>query len=857
MADPRDPRKTGEPAIERVAKSLDTYLSSQASVTGEVAMTNRAIAESLEAVSQQLADLASAQGGVGGVGPSIPTNIEARRQFIESIRGFTPGQETVPDPRRDPTKAASPNRAQQLPGAPTAGAGTVPGGGAPGVADRRTPHTPRRALTDYHLDPAQPLGPQTRRGIREGVFASLSARADEAASPLRSGTMMDLDRNLITLRPGVSLDPFSGNYVDEGGNFLRAEDAIMDSLSPDEQDSLANRAARYGYASQVMRGWSQGQPIGRSIAAALPTGAIKAAGLAGAGVFLADRGLRFFQDQHEANRQLQEVYGGGNLEFFGERARRWWERSVVGRFDPLGMRNIEALQQGATQLGLRGDDMQTYMGVGRDIMGQGVNAQQTQRLLELSINAGQGLAGLADAIEQVNQSARDAGINASRAREVFLQNYEASSSIMFGSPAAQELATYATMGQLRQARPFQQYGLMPGFDHEGSQYLQAFRAGMTYPEHLLAQRESPGGAIMAQEEDLKLLLNSLQSPTGERMEDFVDRWVRENGGYEPRFDQIALGDALLAEGWDPNMVAVAVRSRGHNISPDAVLGWAGNLFTDQSPGNISLRGEQERIEHFRDRQVVESEGDRRRPGTAREMDPTIAGDFRDFFFEGPSPHARGTTRGLRMAYASGLAGEAVTTETLDEALIGRERSPIVEAFINQLGDFGITTDRDGRSDARVRVRTGSGFRVVTLDEALRYFQDQIESGDAIFVDGVSDEYIGAPIAEALGVPAQVRGEIDVTSSGAGMSGLTMDDVFGGGFRDAFSDTLQRASAGEDFEQWREDLDRRQEEDRRERGEGERVVLELTDEAKRLLRFHDEEYMNPTAPEWDGYTVRGG
>lgn len=800
--------------MERVAESLETLISTQQGVRGEEIATRQAIAQNLAMMGQRLDDLAAIGQGVGGVAPLKPLNFEARREAVQSMRNFNPRGPALPKPARE------------LPPLDM-----TPAGG-------------RTRLTDYELDPGRPLGPQTREGLRRGVYASMASRANEAsaAHDATAASYIDVETGAATrLRPGVRHNWLTGQFFDSFGNEIRSEDGIESVLSADEyastRRSSARRAFATGTAATVAKGWSEGQPIGRAVMSALPANALKVAGYAGLGVAAADRTWKFAQNQHEANRSFQEIYGGGNAEYFGDRADQWFNKNIRGRFSMLGAENYDRLFSGAMNMGLRDDDRGDYIDAGAEIMRTGVNAQQTQRVLDMSIEAGLGLQGLTEAIKQVNQAARDAGVNAARARETFIANYEASSEIMFGDQSAKDLATYATMGQLGMARPYQNISTMPMLTNQNMQYMQAHRQGLTVPELMAQQMDNPAEALYHNEEMLRGVLDMLPGTNGARpIRVIVEEFLAENNGnYDAGRDQPELGRRLRDDGWDPYYLVTMLSEYGVRVSVGEVYGYVANLYTKDAPGNVAVQAAQEKARQLTTPEAIPSTGTSEDGATFTDQfgvlrdAPGIAID--DSIFNWASDD-----RDLRMEYLRGLSGNTDLQAQTDDwwkELSDKEMNPAVKAFLDEAQALGLSPN------TMVRVKTLDGKdESFPLGDVLRYFPDQIASGQAQLVGGVKDNVLNQTVAEAMGFSQEVVDANPITSSTE-----SVPDAHRGRGMD-FYDWAASQSTGTGTSATKD--------------EPQTMVLELTEDAKRWLQIRDDElHMSPTAPGWDGHSIEGG
>ena len=366
----------------------------------------------------------------------------------------------------------------------------------------------RRRRLDYDVDPLartptgefRTLTRQTREGIRESVYRAAASRAERYTDPSAVFASDLASRQVEQIRPGLIADPGSGNFLDEEGNIVSAHEAMQPVGS---QTSFTRKALTAQMGLRSLNAWRGGAPIGRSLAAALPGGVLKAAGGIGVAIGAANTVWEGVQSQHEQNRRFQEVYGGGNLEQLDDRASQWFNRNIRGRFSLLGGGNYNALFEQAMGLGLRGGERGDYIDEGAQIMGQGVGREQTGQIMSIAVEAGQSLRGLSDAIKSVNEAAKEAGVSAARARDIFIKNYQASSNLLFGGTGSQRMAASVTAATVGMARQYQDANLMGAYEGDMRQRMLASRMGVSYTEYTGMNLESGGttGMIASEEED--------------------------------------------------------------------------------------------------------------------------------------------------------------------------------------------------------------------------------------------------------------------------------------------------------------------------------------------------------------------
>ena len=603
----------------------------------------------------------------------------------------------------------------------------------------------RRRRLDYDIDVLaqneigefRTIRQQTRRGIRESVYRAAAARAEPYLET--EGMASDLaTRQVERIRPGLTVDPTSGNFIDPEGNIVPAQEAVQPAGS---QSSFARKAMTAQLGMRALDAWRGGAPVGRALASAIPSGVLKAGGIGLAAISTANQVWQGVQNQYEENRQYQEVYGGSNLGQLDDRFDRWINKNIRGRFSFLGGGNYDALFGQAMEQGLSGGRRDRYIDEGAQLMGQGVNQQQTGQILGIATETGQALEGLSDAIRSVNNAAKDAGINARRARDIFIQNYQASSDIMFGGAQSQGMATAVTQAQVGMARQFQDVNFMGSYGGDAMRgRMLAGRMGMPYTEWIGATMDNPNLGMIASEaqiqEQLSMLVSELPGES-RRIPDVVQDFMDSIGGpanFNPQFDQAALGNALVEAGFSPELIHMFLTQNGVQVDVNDAPAVAAMYFTSETPGQIGARTDAQRAADLAPGSEFATDYD-----AAEFMNTGIGGASEDL--------AHYYLKGRDLSYARNE--DDMRTEA--EAAAGQPRNLIVEEFINAQEDLGL--DFDTELMIQTREEDGTiGRRVVGLDWALQFAPDQIPT--AQIMSGANDDLIGQTVAQALNLPEE-------------------------------------------------------------------------------------------------------
>lgn len=802
--DPRNPRRSVQETLDHLASGFDAFLADERSVRGEYMATTKDLQRSLAMLSQVLSDASVVGSGSAGLGVPINTGkVASARQAVAVAQS-------------------------QISGA------------VGGAAIRDTEADQRYRVMDYSLDPLsqKSLGAQTRSTLRERVATRVLMGTQDRVSQMypEGGTEEWIEGpggQMLNLAPGISITP-AGRYRGAGGRFVSPSDAVVGSVSQDEHASMLRRAWMAGKVGQVAGAYRGGAPVGRALASALPSTALRAAGVAGAVVYGADRALDFVQDQAAINRELQGAYGGDLTDQWGDRVDRWWNRNITGRFSMLGSENYDRLFQGAMDLGLRGDERGNYIEEGAGIMRTGASADQTQRILKMAIDAGQGLDGLAEALRNVSNVARDAGKNASRAREVFIQNFQLGTEFMFSSPSSKQFAEYLTSAQMSMPRQFQDLAMTGTMTNLGVQGAIASRLGMPLFEYQAQTMQDPTLGMRNAEQYMREQLRGWQGGDGLTIPQIVERFMAENPDFDRSRDADlrALGQAIVAGGFPVQLLEMRWRSVGENFTGLDAAVQAGLLFVQGGTvGDRMLEAEQERIAGLRPQGVDSAwyTGNSNTGGITR-MHP-------DAFIDPKNAFQGADLSSLGIDYAEANMGPISDREKLINAALegisgGRGREGVLRGMLGKqwnpmLGEIADSASITNLGKAKVVVKTADGRKVVSLEEAMRDFQDQILSGEADLIgEGWEESVQGTDSATAFGIPRQVADAVDVTST-------TRSIDYGQEYDDAMEEVKrQNADSGG--------------------ASNVAVTIDMPEDLKRfLIASVDSQYMSPAAPGFGG------
>lgn len=632
------------------------------------------------------------------------------------------------------------------------------------------------------------------RDIYEGTRSYLGdSRSGLSLANLRRDLAIKVQSRLQNMTWGEQL------LQGEDGNWY---EAIPTPDGGVEQGSMVGDAARIaafmnrekimGAGREFTRAVASGQSMKTAGIGVLGTGAARALGVAGAGLFAAQQIGDFFEGQRAANAQYQSIYGGSNLGAAGERIQ---ERLFgMSQFGVMGGQQAEQLFQGVAQTGLRGDDRSIALSFATDAYkSMGMSVAESLRVIQIAAQTGQeSLLGVAESLQEVTDSAAEAGINTQKAREQFVAAWGEFSALMGGGPEAAIAAQAQVQSLVGLGREYQ--GISQSIPGQTEMRRMAYASGFTNTNQFIGAVQSGDVNLTATREQLRNRdIQRLISPTGmaiiQRGLETAERDA--NGRLLDATVQNIANELLNTPGSTADVYAIIshLRSLGGYEGVDERT--AMPFLVRIVAGEVSPSAEEERIEQA--------------------WQPRAGGEMGFGDTQRISGSTVGMTRGqaARMEYESGI-GRRVQKGGLFGWFDKGDSSRAIAAYLEDarrtdryggISEALVTTDSAYHGAKRLKVQTKDGPRVVTIDEAMQHFRDQVDAGTAEIVEG---DMAGQTVAEAL--KATPAADLEVTS------------------------TRKSSDVGMSAEEWDREARKRAGTE----GGGGVMVLGLTDEAKRIF-----------------------
>jgi hypothetical protein len=457
----------------------------------------------------------------------------------------------------------------------------------------------------------------------------------------------------------------------------------------------------------------------------------------GLGVDLADKGVDFYQNQREAGRQFQEVEGGTNLGGQAERAHRAiYQLSMFGRM-PEGA-SAEAFNA-VTDLGYnraaagqaqQPQNRQSALNfIYHNYTQTGMDVDDSVKTLQIaSQNATVSLSQVSTALEQVSNTAGKAGVNAQQMRQQFdqifntaLQQGAGSSSPQLAQGLASQQAAYG------KALASVNFG---GSLSTGQQYLMAGEYGITPADTQYIQRTNP------QQYQNMISGNALAAIqryfTPEEFQSLQQMIAAQGGGGQVSGDDAtAIGQQFLNQ-WQPqdsrldeNTLAAQMNAlTGLNLSPGQVMTW----IVGQVAGFGTKAAQQSGTGGAPVPAGKTSGAPTGQYGLAQSrIITTSTGRAAALAVNGAS--VQGQT--WQQVLTSGSAPQTAREYLAQEKKTG-QRNPVLESLLQSKlwgGD-------------QVQVMTATGPRVMSYQNAMKYYPNELAAGNARFFSASGQTYLG-------------------------------------------------------------------------------------------------------------------
>lgn len=428
--------------------------------------------------------------------------------------------------------------------------------------------------------------------------------------------------------------------------------------------------------------------------------------------------IDIYQSEREKNRFYQSIEGGSNAAGFGERfheeAYRWSKAAVL----PDGM--ARRAFKGVTALGYTGKS-QTGQGrqdalnfVSQNYKNRGMDVNESLDFLQTaSRDATVNFNELSDALKEVSDTAGKAGVNAKLMRQSFEQMLQSSISTGAG-PGAAQLAGIFSSTQASYGREFQ------GVDFSGQlstqyQYMVGAQYGVNPGQLQGIMRNQPGeyARMVAGSQ-----MNWIQTVFSQQQIQDLKGLIGKYGTSEQAVPQIEQEFLNNHPEIDLNVIAQTLSGAltGVQLDNSNVMDWV----IQQLSGNTAA--------------AHGTQNNAGKPVGAKNTQGARTGKFGLYKpSKNDTPHEgmEGVKEGLQTVQAGkewwgGSATNKAGSAYVKQMEKSGQRDPVLEALLQNVKDPNKT---------KVRVSTASGDRVVSFEEAMKLFPNELASGKVQIVTG--------------------------------------------------------------------------------------------------------------------------
>lgn len=422
-------------------------------------------------------------------------------------------------------------------------------------------------------------------------------------------------------------------------------------------------------------------------------------------------GSKFYQSEREKNRLYQGMEGGSNLSGFSERAHeeiyRW---SMPGMSGDMSRRSFK----GVTALGYTGKS-QTREGrqdalnfVYHNYNARGMDVEESMSVLQsASRDATVTFSELSSALKEVSDTAGKAGVNAKVMREQFKGLLESSITTGAGPGAAQLAGTFAST-QASYGREFQNTD-MSGQVSRGYQYMIGAQYGVSPGQVQGLMRNKP-------EEYARMVSGSQRSmiemQLGAKGVADLQALIKKYGSTQQAIPQIEQEFLNAHPEIDLNVVADTLSGAltGVQLDNSNVMDW----IIQQLAGNTAAA--------HTDQATKTKPVDAKNPGDAQTGQYGLYQPTKDKPMEAKDVFKYMHVNTDFFHNERNKAGESYTKAMETSG----KRDPVLEAILQNIKEPNKTN---------VRVATSKGERIVSLEEAMRLFPNELAKGDVQFIDG--------------------------------------------------------------------------------------------------------------------------
>lgn len=441
-----------------------------------------------------------------------------------------------------------------------------------------------------------------------------------------------------------------------------------------------------------------------------------------------DKGADFYQSQREAGRVYQEVEGGTNLGAQTERLHALaYEASMFGRMpegaaaQSFGAVTAMGYNQAANGEGQQMQNRQSALNfIYHNYTQTGMDQNQSLQLLQTaSQDANVNLQQLSSTLSSLSKAAGQAGTNAETARNQFNSYFQAALGSGMSNGATAVAGGVSSM-QASMGKEFSNVNFSGELSSQ-RQYLLSGMTGMPASQLQYTARNNPGAynQLLAGQNMQFLTQGGLMTS---QMQQGLNQMIQSVGGgnaiaANPTLrDQIAnqfLNKYQVSDNIDTNLWAQEISAMtGVQMNPTQAIQW----LVSQSAG-VNEASHNSSVASSKGTSVKASDtkgAPTGKYGLAQAVAPVINSTSR----ERPDAEAG---KSWQQVLQGSSAGSGAANAYLSQESKSGQRSPVLEALL-----------QNASSSDQVMVQTSSGQRVMSMADAMKYYPNELASGNVEF-----------------------------------------------------------------------------------------------------------------------------
>lgn len=526
-----------------------------------------------------------------------------------------------------------------------------------------------------------------------------------------------------------------------GGGIVRLADGRLlpaghpEALAAARGGTMGARAAEAGKGmlTSIAEGSSVREAAQGGLGAVLGSGGAKLLGGAGAVVTAGFMARDWAVAQRAKNAEIQSQTGGSQGDAMRERgAQKGFQYKSMFTMDS---RMANQLYEGVRETGLQGPEREGALTFASDAYKNlGMSIEDSLDVVRFAAESGQdSLGGVADALDKVSKTAKEAGVNAEVARKNFVATWKTATDSLGAGQNTTALAGALSNSQTRMGRMFADNDFK-GQVEQPHLRMVAANAGMSAREFYI-KSQGEGGAEFAAGAIQSVDQRTIQQQAGPQGMALAADWMRKNpkpkDGYsDEQMNELGLAIFQANPGMDPeSLPQIISQLTGKTVTnTEEALALMARTMT----GGVDPVAEL--AQDKKDSKVKQAKGTTTTVGYGTHGESNSWKDY--------SGAVR--TAGKEI----GKGGGALKSSYLESVESSGKRSSVIEKLVKD----------DKNAKRKYKVKSSDGDRIVSGEQLLSNYWDQAARGDVEIVEGRD---AGSTISKVTGMAGDK--DIEITS----------------------------------------------------------------------------------------------